>query len=128
GEGAPPPGICTWTAGARAHLARVVTGLEVPPERMRENLGATHGLILAAAAASALGRHLGRQPAHELVERACRRAVEQGRHLREGLAGDPQAPAVLSNADLDQVFDVSNHLGLAGVFVDRVLADRAERE
>jgi 3-carboxy-cis,cis-muconate cycloisomerase len=120
------PEICTLTAGALAHLARVMTGLEVHPERMRENLGATHGLILAAAAAAALGRHLGRQPAHELVERACRRAAEDGRRLREVLADDPQVRAVLSDADLDRVFDVGNHLGLAGVFVDRVLGDRAD--
>jgi 3-carboxy-cis,cis-muconate cycloisomerase len=121
------PEICTLTAGALAHLTRVVAGLEVHPGRMRENLGATRGLILAAAAAAALGRHLGRQPAHELVERACRRAVEQGLHLREVLADDPQVRAVLSDADLDRVFDAGNHLGPAGVFVDRVLADRAER-
>jgi 3-carboxy-cis,cis-muconate cycloisomerase len=104
----------------------VVAGLEVHPERMRENLGATNGLILAAAAAAALGRHLGRQPAHELVERACRRAVEQGRHLREVLADDPEVRTVLSDVELDRVFDAGNHLGLAGVFVDRVLAARAD--
>jgi 3-carboxy-cis,cis-muconate cycloisomerase len=120
------PEICTLTAGALAHLTRVVAGLEVHPERMRENLGATGGLILAAAAAAALGRHLGRQPAHELIERACRRAAEDGRHLRQVLAEDPQVRVVLSDADLDRVFDASNHLGLAGVFVDRVLADRAD--
>jgi 3-carboxy-cis,cis-muconate cycloisomerase len=120
------PELCTLTAGALAHLARVVAGLEVHPEHVRENLGATHGLILAAAAAAALGRHWGRQAAHELVERACRRAVEDGRHLREVLADDPQVRAVLSDADLDRVFDVGNHLGLAGVFVDRVLAGRAD--
>jgi 3-carboxy-cis,cis-muconate cycloisomerase len=121
------PEICTLTAGALAHLTRVVAGLEVRPERMRENLGATHGLILASAAAAALGRHLGRQPAHELVELACRRAVEQGRHLRGVLADDPQVRAVLTDEELDRVFDAGNHLGLAGVFVDRVLADRDDR-
>jgi 3-carboxy-cis,cis-muconate cycloisomerase len=120
------PEICTLTAGALAHLTRVVAGLAVHPERMRENLGTTRGLILAAAAATALGRHLGRQPAHELVERACRRAVEHGRHLRAVLADDPEVRAVLSDADLDRMFDTANHLGLAGVFVDRVLANRAD--
>ncbi|HJZ60111.1 MAG TPA: 3-carboxy-cis,cis-muconate cycloisomerase [Gemmataceae bacterium] len=119
------PEICILTAGALAHLSRVMACLEVHPERMRENLGATHGLILAAAAAAALGRHLGRQPAHELVERACRRAVEDGRHLRAVLAEDPEVRAVLTDADLDRVFDAGDHLGLAGVFVDRVLANRA---
>jgi 3-carboxy-cis,cis-muconate cycloisomerase len=119
------PEICTLTAGALAHSIRVITDLEVHPERMRENLGATHGLILAAAAATALGHHLGRQPAHELLERACRRAVEEGRHLRAVLVEDPQVRAVLSDADLDRVFDVGNHLGLAGAFVDRALGNRA---
>jgi 3-carboxy-cis,cis-muconate cycloisomerase len=120
------PEICTLTAGALAHLTRVMVGLEVHPEQMRENLGATHGLILAAAAAEALGGHLGRQAAHEVVERGCRRAMEQERHLRAVLADDPEVRAILTGADLDRVFDVSNHLGLAGEFVDRVLADRSE--
>jgi 3-carboxy-cis,cis-muconate cycloisomerase len=119
------PEICTLTAGALGQLTRAMADLEVHPERMQQNLGATHGLILAAAAATALARKLGRQPAHDLVERACRRAVDEGRHLREVLADDPQVRTILSEADLDRVFDVGNHLGLAGMFVDRVVANHA---
>jgi 3-carboxy-cis,cis-muconate cycloisomerase len=120
------PEIITLTAGALGHLTHVVAGLEVHPARMAENLGATRGLVLAEAVAVALGRHVGRQSAHELVERACRRAVEQVRHLRDVLAEDAQVRAHLSASDLEQLFDPSRYLGLAGAFVDRALGARSD--
>jgi 3-carboxy-cis,cis-muconate cycloisomerase len=120
------PEICTLTAGALAHLTHVVAGLEVHPARMAQNLGATRGLVLAEAVAVALGRHAGRQPAHELVERACRRAVEEGRHLRDVLADDPQVRAHLSADALEQLSDPGRYVGLAGAFVDRALAARSD--
>ena len=49
---------------------------------MRANLGLTRGLIMAEAVQMALGAKLGRQQAHELVERASKRAVAEGRELR----------------------------------------------
>jgi len=120
------PEICTLTAGALAHVVRVVTGLEVNPVRMRENLDATNGLVMAEAAAVALARHIGRHAAHELVQSACRRAVGQGRHLRDVLSDDPDVCRHISSAELDQAFDPVSYLGMAGAFVDRVLANRCD--
>jgi 3-carboxy-cis,cis-muconate cycloisomerase len=116
------PEICALTAGALSHLIQVVEGLEVDAARMRANLDATNGLILAEAAAMALGEHIGRPRAHELVEQAGRRASAQGRPLRDVLAGDPQVQAHLSSDDLDRLFDPLNYLGLAERMVERALA------
>jgi 3-carboxy-cis,cis-muconate cycloisomerase len=116
------PEICTLTAGALSHLIQVVEGLELDAARMRANLDATDGLILAEAAAMALGEHIGRPRAHELVEQASRRASAQGHHLRDVLAGDPQVQAHLSSDDLDRLFDPLNYLGLAERLVERALA------
>jgi 3-carboxy-cis,cis-muconate cycloisomerase len=70
----------------------------------------------------ALGDHIGRLEAHHLIEAACRRAVEQGRHLRDVLAQDAAVTAHLSPDELDRLFAPETYLGVAERFVQRVLA------
>jgi len=118
------PALCTLGAGALRHMAETIEGLELDPTRMRANLEATHGQILAEAVTMALGSRIGRLEAHQLVERACRQAAAARRHLREVLAEDPVASTHLSSADLDRLFEPLNYLGSAAAFVDRVLASR----
>jgi 3-carboxy-cis,cis-muconate cycloisomerase len=118
------PEICRLTAGALAHGIAIIDGLEIDASRMATNLEATRGLILAEAVSIALGPHLGRLPAHELVERACAQAVREGRHLREILAADQRVAAHLSSADLDRLLDPRYYTGQAEAFVARVLAAR----
>ena len=74
----------------------------------------------------ALGGRIGRLPAHHLVEGACRRAVNEGRHLREVLGEDPEVRKHLSPADLDRLLDPANYVGLAEALVNRALAARPE--
>ncbi len=119
------PEICMLTAGALANMTQVIEGLEINVERMRQNLDATGGLIMAEAISLALAPKLGRQAAHELVEEACGRALEQGRKLEELLAQDPKVTACLSFAELKRLFDPEGYLGVAAQLVDRVLALRA---
>ena len=122
------PEICMLSAGALAHMADVVEGLEVDAARMRENLDVTRGLILAEAVSVALAPKIGKAPAHQLVEDACRQAVEQHQHLRDVLGKDARITAHLSAADLDRLFDPENYLGLAEQLVDRVLAAHAGKK
>ena len=120
------PEIVCLAAGALAQLAQVLEGLELDPARMAANLEATRGLILAEAVTMALGGRIGRLPAHHLVEGACRRAVNEGRHLREVLGEDPEVRKHLSPADLDRLLDPANYVGLAEALVNRALAARPE--
>ena len=118
------PEICMLSAGALGQLAQLIEGLEIDAARMRRNLDATHGLILAEAVSAALATKLGREAAHGLIEEACRRAVEQNKPLRDVLAKDAKVGKLLSAADLDRLFDPAHYLGVAEQFVDRVLASR----
>jgi 3-carboxy-cis,cis-muconate cycloisomerase len=120
------PEICLLTAGALGHLVPAIEGLEVDPARMRRNLDATNGLILAEAVTMSLGGQLGRQVAHELVEAACKLAVEQGLHLRAVLANDPRVTAHLTGEDLDRLLDPAGYLGVARSLVDRALGKDQE--
>jgi 3-carboxy-cis,cis-muconate cycloisomerase len=122
------PEICMLSAGALGQLTQMIEGLEIDTARMRHNLDATHGLILAEAVSAALAPKLGREAAHALIEEACRRAAEQDKPLRDVLAKDAKIGKLLSAADLDRLFDPVNYLGAAEQFVDRVLASRTVRK
>jgi 3-carboxy-cis,cis-muconate cycloisomerase len=122
------PDIARLCAGALANVTEIVTGLDVDTARLAANLGMTRGLILAESVMLALGASIGRLRAHELVEHASREAVASGRTLREVLGGNPDVTRVLSEAQLDGLFDPAHYSGQARQFVDAVLADyRAAR-
>jgi 3-carboxy-cis,cis-muconate cycloisomerase len=117
------PEIFLLAAGALAHLEHVVDGLDVYEEHMTYNLGATHGLILSEAMAIALARHIGRSPAHQLVEHAAHRALESGRALRDLLLEDQEVRARLSSAEIDSLLDPKNYTGSAASMIQQVLTD-----
>ncbi|SCL33738.1 3-carboxy-cis,cis-muconate cycloisomerase [Micromonospora rhizosphaerae] len=103
--------------GAAARTARMLDGLEVRPDRMRANLDATGGLVLAEAVAARLARALGRSGAHDAVARATRRPP-----FRDALRADPGVRAHLSEPEIGEALDPHSWLGSAGLFVDRALA------
>lgn len=122
------PEICMLTSGALAHLIAIMEGLEIDPARMRANLDATHGLILAEAVSAALAPSLGREAAHALMEVACKAAVKQRQPLRDVLELNAEVAKHLSKADLRRLLDPANYLGASSVFVDRVLSNSARKK
>ncbi|MDJ0944802.1 MAG: 3-carboxy-cis,cis-muconate cycloisomerase [Kiloniellales bacterium] len=107
------------TAGcALRHAADLIENLEVDPARMRRNLEASNGLVLAEAATFALAEHLPRPKAQELVKAACAEAKAGGRHLVDLLAESSDAPV-----DWAKLRDPANYLGAAETLIDCVLAE-----
>ncbi|MBX7267170.1 3-carboxy-cis,cis-muconate cycloisomerase [Micromonospora sp. Llam7] len=102
--------------GAAARTARMLAGLEVDRPRMRANLDASGGLLLAEAVAARLAPALGRSGAHDVVRRAAGRPA-----FREALLTDPDVRAHLSERDVDAALDPAAWLGSAGELVDRAL-------
>jgi len=110
-------------ASGALHQARNLTeGLHIDENRMRENLDATGGLIMAEAVTMALAPHIGRHRAHELVAEISRRAIVEKKAFGELLASDPEISKHLDRVALERVLDPANYLGLAGEMVDRMLA------
>ena len=104
-------------AGASLRLANALAAsIEAEPERMRANLDASNGLILAEAAAFALARHMGREEAQALVKAACREAITNDRHLMDVLAEKTDAPL-----DWSALKDPRNALGVADGLIDRII-------
>jgi 3-carboxy-cis,cis-muconate cycloisomerase len=118
------PEICILTGAAVAQTADVVCGLLVYRDRMRENVDALYGLMLSEAVMLALGEHVGRQEAHDIVYEAAMAAFEQRRPLRDLLLADGRVTAHLTAMEIEALLDPAAYTGLAGVFVDRVLAAR----
>jgi 3-carboxy-cis,cis-muconate cycloisomerase len=110
------------TAGAAAALREVLDGLEVRPERMRENLELTGGLLMAESVTMAMAARSGRPEAKRVVEAACRRAAGSGRPLRDELVDDEAVRAALTLEQIELALDPTRYLGSAGAFVDRALA------
>jgi 3-carboxy-cis,cis-muconate cycloisomerase len=110
------------TASALANAKFMLSGLVVHEDRMRENLGLTHGLIVAEAVMMAAAPALGRQHAHDVVYDACRKAIEGGGDFADILAGVPEVVDALGGVDgIRRCCDPANYLGLCGEMVDRVL-------
>lgn len=116
------PELCCLVSGSLQQALQVIPALEVNTEQMLTNLDSTQGLVLAEAVSIALAQRIGRDAAHHLIEQSCRRAVQQGLHLREVLGADPQVSAELSASELDHLLDPANYLGLAQQWVERAVA------
>lgn len=99
-------------------------GLQVFPDRMRENLDHSRGLIVAEAVMMALAPYAGRKEAHDIVYLGCRRAVEKNASLFDILRGMPEVAGPLGEEALRDLTDPRNYLGCAGVMVDSVLGNR----
>lgn len=90
--------------GAR-RLARLLTGLQIFPDRMRVNLDSTRGLIFSQPALLALVESgLARDDAYRVVQEAAARAWSHGDTLRSMLAEH------LDSATLDRVFDLEKSI------------------
>src|SRR4030081_1499305 len=99
------PTLLLVTSGALAAIVDIAEGLEVDAARMRGNLDATHGLIMAEAVTMALAEKIGKSEAHHLVEAASKKAVADKKNLRDVLAKDPAVTAHLSVERIAEFFE-----------------------
>ena len=116
------PNLLLVTSGALAAAVDIAEGLDVDAARMRVNLDATHGLIMAEAVAMALAEKIGKSQAHHLVEAASKQAVAGKKDLREVLAADTGVTAHLSAARLTKLFEPMSYQGVSQTLIDRLLA------
>ena len=115
------PRVCL-IAGALRHTREVLQGLEVDAEAMRRNIDMTHGLVMSEAVMMGLGRHIGREHAHDLVYDLCRQASVQKRPLLDILCENAEIMEHVDREQLAAMCDPMNYLGQSGAMVDRVLA------
>ena len=115
------PQAFVLTHGAAVAARGLADGLVVDAARMRRNLDATGGLIVAEAVMMGLAPHLGRGPAHDVVHHASDAARAEGIPLAAALQREPAVTARLDAGAIAQLTDPTNYLGSAEAFIDRVL-------
>ena len=94
-----------------AQMTRILEGLTVDPERMRENLERSQGLIYSQRVLLALAEAgLARQAAYELVQRAAMRAWRERRAFLECLQEEPEVTDRLTPEALKACFDPAWYL------------------
>jgi 3-carboxy-cis,cis-muconate cycloisomerase len=110
------------TGGAAAAVREITEGLEVYPEKMRQNLDETGGMLMAENVTTVFSDRLGRLEAHEIVGAASRRVADSGKPFREELLAEPVLRERLSTEEIDAALDPAGYLGSAVAFIDRALA------
>ena len=117
------PELFRLTASALDRTLEIARGVEVDREKMRANLDASDGLVLAEAVSAALAAKIGRDRAHDLVEKASRRAVAGKQHLAATLKSDPEIRRNLTESQIDSLMDPRAYLGTTREMIARVLGD-----
>lgn len=112
----PPMVGLTAIALHKAHF--LSENLAVNKARMRENVAASNGLMLAEAITFALApAFMSRAAAKQLVQAACQVAQQKGRHLVDVVQEQTDAPL-----DWSALRDEAAYFGAADAFINRVLA------
>ena len=102
-------------------LVDVFRNLRVYPERMRANLAATNGQVMAESVIITLvGKGMSRQEAHKLVQDAAKRARKEETHLRDALVADGRISKALARKEIDAALDPDGYLGSAVETVERI--------
>ncbi|HTO53311.1 MAG TPA: adenylosuccinate lyase [Myxococcota bacterium] len=104
-------------------LADLIDSLEVNAERMRANLDSARGLVFSQSVLLALARHgVSRQEAYRLVQKHALTAWDEGDHLYDRLARDPELGKVLDPDELVECFDLDRQLRNVDAIFARTLA------
>jgi 3-carboxy-cis,cis-muconate cycloisomerase len=106
---------------ATAHLRVVLEGLALDPDRMRENLDRTGGLLLAESVVTALTPTLGRAKANKLVTAASKEAAA-GVSFHDALMRVPEIAEQLGAHGVAAALSPESYLGVSSALIDRALA------
>jgi 3-carboxy-cis,cis-muconate cycloisomerase len=116
------PTLQLVTSGALAAIVDIAEGLQVDVARMRANLDATHGLVMAEAVTMALAAKIGKSDAHHLIETASKKAAADKKHLRDVLTADSKITAQLGADHIAKLFEPMAYQGASQALIDRLLA------
>ena len=106
-----------------ARARTLLEGLVVQPERMREILESSHGLVYSQRVLLGLVEGgLAREAAYALVQRNAMRAWEEGRPLGDLLAEDPEVTAVIPPEELEALLDPDWYTRHVPELMERVAA------
>ena len=87
-------------------FTRVMRGLVVYPDRMKQNMDATKGLLFSQRVMLALiDKGLDREDAYKIAQRNSARVLDEGIAFREALEADAEFTGMLKPEEIDDLFD-----------------------
>jgi adenylosuccinate lyase len=104
-------------------FTRIVKGMVVYPERMRENLERSRGVVFSGTVLLELaGKGVSREQAYEWVQRNAMRSFAEQRDFKTLLLSDTDVVRVLGPADIERAFDLDEQFRHVDHVFDRVFA------
>ena len=92
-------------------LIYVMSGLQVYPEQMQENMERSHGLVFSQRVLLALIENgLSRDSAYKLVQRNAMQAWKEHKSFLDILSNDPEVTTTIPNSELSSLFDYNYYL------------------
>jgi len=105
------PDSCLVLDYSLSILTSVISGLQIYPRKMKQNINITKGLIFSQRVMLALiGKEMSRQKAYKLVQRNAMKAWKGNRSFLPLLKSDPEVTAALPLAELESLFDIQYYL------------------
>ena len=108
-------------------FTRIVRGMVVYPDRMRENLERSRGVVFSGTVLLELAkRGVSREQAYEWVQRNAMRAFHEQKDFKLLLLADPDLTRVLNRDEIEKAFDLKDQLRNVDAIFDRVFGKTAE--
>jgi len=115
------PDSCIALDHMLRRFTRVVKGLIVNPDRMRENLELSRGVVFSGTVLLELAqRGISREQAYEWVQRNAMRSYDEKRDFKQLLLADPNVMGVLDRKTVEDAFDLKVQLKNVDKIFDRV--------
>jgi adenylosuccinate lyase len=106
-------------------FTRIVRGLVVYPDRMRENLERSRGVVFSGTVLLELARRgVSREKAYEWVQRNAMRSFAERLGFKGLLLEDPDVMSVLRGADIERAFDLDEQFRHVDDIFDRVFLEQ----
>ncbi len=105
-------------------FTRIVAGMVVYPERMRENLERSRGVVFSGTVLLELARRgVSREQAYEWVQRNAMRSFHEKVDFMRLLLADPDVAGVLTQGEIERAFNLEEQLRNVDVVFERVVQD-----
>ena len=112
---------------ALRRFTRIVSGMVVHPDRMKENLERSRGVVFSGTVLLELARRgVSREQAYEWVQRNAMRSFDERSDFKPLLLQDPDLMRVLTPAEVERAFDLDDHLRNVDAIFERVFGPVAE--
>src|SRR5687767_10747325 len=107
-------------------FTRIVTGMVVYADRMRENLERSRGVVFSGTVLLELARHgVSREQSYEWVQRNAMHSFHERRDFKALLLADADVTRVLTPAEIERAFDLNDQLKHVDDVFERVFQEVA---